>query len=405
MFIRLLPLTLATFAVGTDNFVIAGLLPRIAGDLRVTVASAGQLVTVFALTFALSAALLGGLTSGLDRRTALLFSLGVFAAGNLATALAGTYTLVMTARIVTALGAGLITSAASSTAGALAPPERRGWAMSLVLGGLSASTALGLPLGTVIGGVDWRLTVILIAALGLVSMAGIAAGLPPVSLPKSTVRQRLAPLREPWVLGVLGTTTLLFGGTYLLYTYVTPFLNRVPGSSLTTLTLLLAIFGFGTVAGTLISGRLSDRFRPERVLVFSLLGTLPVLAVSPWVTRSPVIAAVWCAIWGVCASIATVPQQHRLVNHRPSLSPTLLGLNSSAIYLGISAGGALGGWSLSWTSAGRLGLPASTLTALALLLAAVTFRAPASPEGGGDHGRAGDPAWTGHGSSTSAPHG
>lgn len=133
---RLLPLALATFAVGTDGYVIAGLLPAIAADLEVSTPAAGQLVTVFALTLALSAPVMGALTSSLDRRSALLTALAVFVIGNAVTALGTSYEVVLAARIVTAVGAGIITAAASSTAAAIAPrnaaagPSPSYWAAS-----------------------------------------------------------------------------------------------------------------------------------------------------------------------------------------------------------------------------------------------------------------------------------
>lgn len=143
------PLALATFAVGTDGFVIAGLLPAIGADLGVSVATAGQLVTAFAVTFAVGAPVLSWVTSGLDRRTALLGALVVFVVGNALTALAPVFALVLAARMLTALGAATITSSASSTAVALADPARRGRALALVLSGLTLATTTGLPLGHV----------------------------------------------------------------------------------------------------------------------------------------------------------------------------------------------------------------------------------------------------------------
>jgi DHA1 family inner membrane transport protein len=172
VFTRLLPLALATFAVGTDGVVIAGLLPSIADDLGVTTPVAGQLVTVFALTFAVAAPVLGAATSSMHRRSALLMALSIFVIGNGATALGTTYGVVMAARIVTAAGAGIITSSASSTAATIAPPERRGRALAFVMGGLTLALALGLPLGTLIGRSDWHLTLWAVAALGLAAAQG-----------------------------------------------------------------------------------------------------------------------------------------------------------------------------------------------------------------------------------------
>lgn len=144
----LLPLALATFAVGTDAFVMAGLLPAIAADLEVSVPAAGQLVTVFALTLAVAAPILSWLLSPLDRRKVLQLALIVFVVGNVATALSPSYPIALLARILTAAGAATITATASSAAVTITPPERRGRAMALVIGGLTLSTALGMPLAT-----------------------------------------------------------------------------------------------------------------------------------------------------------------------------------------------------------------------------------------------------------------
>lgn len=371
---RLVPLALATFAVGTDNFVIAGLLPAISGDLGVTVSAAGQLVTVFALTFAVSAALLGAATSGMNRRSALLLALSVFVLGNAATALGTDYGFVTAARILTAAGAGMITSAASSTAAAIVAPERRGRALAIVIGGLSTSTALGLPIGTLIGGADWRLTLWAVAGLGLLAGLGIAFGLPKISLPAATLGERLAPLKQPWVLGVLTVTMLTLAGTYLLYVYIAPVVANVTHGSVATLTVILLFWGVGTTAGTLFAGPLTDRYAPGHVLLVALTAAVLVLAVTPWATGTLATSLVWAAAWGVCGGIPLVPQQHRLVAHAPAASPVLLGLNSSAVYLGIAAGSGLGGLTLDAAAPERLGLPAAVLTALALALALVTLR-------------------------------
>ncbi|GGX61961.1 MFS transporter [Streptomyces hiroshimensis] len=381
MFRRLLPLALATFAVGTDGYVIAGLLPSIASDLQVSVAAAGQLVTVFALVFAVAAPVLGAATSALDRRTALLLALAVFVVGNAATALGTTYEAVMAARVVTAAGAGIITSAASGTAAAIAPPERRGRALAFVLGGLTLATALGLPLGTLVGHGDWHLTLWAVAALGLVAAAGIAVGLPKVTLPATTLRDRFRPLREGLVLGLLAVSVLFFLGTYVLYTYVVPALDRATGGSGPLVTLVLLAWGIGTLSGNLLAGRLVDRHAPGRILAACLGAAVPVLAVTPLATRSLATALVWAVAWGVCVGIPVVPQQHRLIAHAPAAAPVLLGLNSSSIYVGVALGGAAGG--LAQERFGlrpeQLGLPAAAVVAVALVLTLLTLRRTPAP--------------------------
>ncbi|WP_030674272.1 MFS transporter [Streptomyces sp. NRRL B-1347] len=376
---RLLPLAAATFAVGTDSYVIAGLLPAIAADLGVSTPAAGQLVTVFALTMALSAPVMGALTSALDRRTALLIALSVFVAGNVVTALATSYEVVMASRIVAAVGAGSINAAASSTAAAIAPPERRGRALAFVLGGLTLATALGLPLGTLIGRTDWHITLWAVAGTGLLAAVGIAAALPKVTLPAASLPDRLRPLKQGRVLALLAVTSLAFLGAYTLYTYISPALRDATGGSEPLLTLTLLAWGVGILAGNITAGRLVDRHDPARVLTGALTLATIALALTPLVTRTLASTLVWAVVWGVTVGVIVVPQQHRLISLSPAAAPVLLALNSSALYLGIALGGAFGGLAQQWPglTPAELGPAAAGVTGLTLLWHLGTGRRPA----------------------------
>ncbi|KRV50301.1 MFS transporter [Wenjunlia vitaminophila] len=378
---RLLPLALATFAVGTDSYVIAGLLPSIAADLGVSTPAAGQLVTVFALTMALSAPLVGALTSGLDRRSTLLIALGVFVAGNAATALATNYEMAMAARVVTAVGAGVINSAASSTAAAIVPPERRGRALAFVLGGLTLATALGLPLGTLVGRADWHVTLWAVAGTGLLAAVGIAVGLPAVTLPAASLSDRLRPLGQGRVLSLLAVTSLAFLGAYTLYTYIAPALRDATDGDESLLTLLLLTWGVGILAGNIAAGRLVDRHAPARVLTGPLALAALALALTPLATRALVPALVWSAVWGATLGVVVVPQQHRLIALGSAAAPVLLALNSSALYLGMALGGGLGGLAQEWfgLAPAELGLVAAAITVITLLWHLGTTRRPAAP--------------------------
>ncbi|MFB6988336.1 MFS transporter [Streptomyces sp. NPDC056230] len=376
---RLLPLALATFAVGTDGYVIAGLLPSIAADLGVSTPAAGQLVTVFALTMALSAPVMGALTGGLDRRSALLIAFSVFVIGNAVTALGTSYEVVMAARIVTAAGAGIITSAASSTAAVIAPPERRGRALAFVLGGLTLATALGLPLGTLIGRTDWHITLWAVAGIGLLAAVGIAVGLPRVMLPAAALSDRLRPLKQGRVLALLAVTSLAFLGVYTLYTYIAPALREATGGNESLLTLILLVWGVGTLAGNIIAGRLVDRHDSTRVLAGTLVLATLALALTPLATRALVPTLVWAAVWGVTGGVIVVPQQHRLIALSPAAAPVLLGLNASALHIGVALGGGLGGLAQEWfgLAPAELGPVAAGITALTLLWHLGTTRSPA----------------------------
>ncbi|MEU9092228.1 MFS transporter [Streptomyces sp. NPDC048428] len=387
MLTRLLPLAAATFAVGTDSYVIAGLLPSIAADLRVSTPAAGQLVTVFALTMALSAPVMGALTSALNRRSALLIALAVFVIGNVVTALGTSYGVVMVSRIVTAVGAGTITAAASSTAAAIAPPERRGRALALVLGGLTLATALGLPLGTVIGRSDWHVTLWAVAGIGLLAAVGIAVGLPEVRLPAASLPDRLRPLGQGRVLALLAVTSLAFLGAYTLYTYIGPALRDTTGGNESLLTLILLAWGVGVLAGNITAGRLVDRHDSARVLTGALALAALALVLTPPAIRALAPTLVWAVVWGVALGVVVVPQQHRLISLSPAAAPVLLGLNSSALYIGIALGGGFGGLAQEWfgLAPAELGPAAAGVTAVALLWHLGTTRRtnapdPAAPE-------------------------
>ncbi|MFD7621841.1 MFS transporter [Streptomyces sp. NPDC059802] len=378
---RLLPLAAATFAVGTDSYVIAGLLPSIAADLEVSTPAAGQLVTVFALTMALSAPVMGAFTSALDRRSALLIALTVFVVGNVVTALGTSYGVVMAARVVTAVGAGIINSAASSTAAAIAPPERRGRALAFVLGGLTSATALGLPLGTLIGRTDWHITLWAVAGIGLLAAVGIAVGLPGVRLPAASLPDRLRPLKQGRVPALLAVTSLAFLGTYTLYTYISPALRDATGGNESLLTLILLAWGVGILAGNITAGRLVDRHDSARVLTGALTLATLALVLTPLAIRALASTLVWAVVWGVAVGVIVVPQQHRLISLSPAAAPVLLGLNSSALYIGIALGGGLGGLAQEWLglAPAELGPVAAGVTALTLLWHLGTTRRPAAP--------------------------
>jgi MFS transporter, DHA1 family, inner membrane transport protein len=365
----LLPLALATFAVGTDAFVMAGLLPAIAADLEVSVPAAGQLVTVFALTLAVAAPVLSWLLSPLDRRTALQLALLVFIVGNVVTALSPTYVLALLARILTAAGAATITATASSAAVAITPPERRGRAMALVIGGLTLSTALGMPLGNLIGGVDWRLTLWAVAALGIAAAIGISVAMPKVVLPVTSLTARLAPLRRPNVLTILFVTLLVMAGHYAVYTYIGAVTaGATTGSFPHAPTMILFVWGVGVLGGNFFAGFLADKLPARGVAVAALAGGTVLLAISPLMVSHLVVACAWAAVWGATDGMASVVQQHRLVTIAPASAPVLLGLNSSAIYLGVAMGGGLGGLAQDWLSVTVLGVPAALLALLATIV-------------------------------------
>ncbi|MEU5870733.1 MFS transporter [Glycomyces sp. NPDC047369] len=372
---RLLPLTAATFAVGTDAFVIAGLLPAVGADLDVGVAAAGQLITVFALVYALASPILGAATASLDRRSVMLTGLAVFVVGNVATALSEDFAFAVAARVATALGAALVTPQAGAIAAAIAPEDRRGRYLSMVTGGLTIATALGVPLGTLLSEIDWRATLWVVAGLGVLAAAGIAAWLPALRLPPIGLAARLSPLKDRTVLGIAATSVLVLISGNVLFTYIGAAAAGVTGGSQTILTLVLLASGLGAVVGNLIAGRLVDRFRADRVVLIAQGAYTLLLALSPLAFTGLAVAMPFTLVFGAVGWAVIVPQQHRLISRHPQAAPVLIGLNGSATYLGISLGGIIGGTALTWVPADRLGLIGALVGAVGIAVTAAMLAA------------------------------
>ncbi len=340
-------LAVATFSNGIDGYVLAGLLPAISTDLDVSNAAAGQLVTVFALTSAVSAPVLGSLTSGWERRATIVGSLGLFVLGNLVVALAPAYPVALGGRVLAALGASVMNAAISGYVIHLAPPEHRGRALSFVLAGWMTATALGVPVGLLLGQSNWRFPLLLVAGVGTVALVGIRLRLPTLRLPPGSLRARLRPLRQPRLLAGLVVSTGILCASYTCFTYAVLILGWAHGG------LIIAVmFGYGlaSMSGNALTGRLADRFSPVKVLTVWLIGLLlnAVLGLFGVAGNSGgwLIAAglVWFFVAGIGNGGAAVPQQARLATLVGTESVAILmALNGSAISLGSALGGGLGG--------------------------------------------------------------
>lgn len=344
-------LAAALFSTGIDGYVLTGLLPAIASSLHVTDAAAGQLVTVFALTSGLGAPVLGAATSGRDQRRSILLALAAFVLGNVVTALAMTYPTALAGRIVAALGACLLTATISGYVIHVAPEHQRGRALSFVLGGWMAATALGVPVGLILGQASWRLPLIMVGAVGTIAFVGILAKLPHLTLERGTTRERLRPLHQPSLVAGLVITTGILCASYACFTYSVLILGPNLGSGFV---IVLVMFGYGlaSMLGNAITGRLADRYSPARVLTVILLGLFCVAIVGSVVFSRPAgpagaaLGLFWFLAAGVGNGGAAVPQQARLAAMAPHSATVVMALNGSAISLGAALGGALGGLAL-----------------------------------------------------------
>jgi len=386
-FVPLVWLALGTFATGTESFMIAPLLPGLAADLSVSVTVAGQLVTVYALTYAFSSPLLSAAAGGIGRRKLLLLSMTAFALANVVASTATGYWQLMAARVLLAAAAGLYVPNASALAGAIVSPERRGTALAVVNGGTSVAVALGVPLGAIVGhAFGWRMTFVGVAILAVIATAGLFVGLPRgvgAGLAPPSVRERIAVVRQTPVLVGLLVTTLWATGAYTVYIYLAPYLTYVTGIEGRHVGLVLFIWGVAAVTGLFLGGGFNDRFGPRSVMIpsFALL-TLAFISLS--VTGSvlsgtralaPVLLAV--AVWGLSAWAFFPAQQARLMQVAGlKVAPIALSLNASFMYLGFSLGAMLGSFALAHASVTSLGWVGALCEILALLIVLATVRRP-----------------------------
>ena len=347
----LLALAAATFAIGTQTYVFAGLLADMARDFGVPLGAAGQVATAFSATFALAAPLAAGLAARRERRAVLSAALLATAVCNLLAALAPGFAALIGLRIAAALAAAFVTPIASATAVLLVPPERRGKALAVVMSGLTVAFTLGIPLGSAVGGwFGWRSTFVFAALLALLAAGVVRAALPPVPAP-AAARPALGPLlRAPGVRSSFALTFLGFAATFTVVAFLGPVVNVATGLSGGAVGPFQALVGLGSLAGVALGGWIADGPR-ERGTVAALFGAMaltlalytPLLAgiVAP---PAATVALGAVILVGAAALFALTPAiQARLARAAPAAGPVLFGLNGAMVFAGQGAGALVGG--------------------------------------------------------------
>jgi predicted MFS family arabinose efflux permease len=257
----LLALTVGSFGIGTTEFVIMGLLMQVSADLGVTIASAGLLISGYALGVAVGAPVLTLATRKLPRKTVLLALMAIFTLGNLACALAPDYGSLMAARVITSLAHGTFFGVGSIVATGLVAPERKASAIAVMFSGLSLATLLGVPAGAWLGlHYGWRSTFWVVALIGLLAFLVLAVFVPRSAAENGngSIRQELAGLARPQVVLGLLMTVFGFAGVFAIFTYIQPILTQLTGFSEAAVSPILLVFGGGIFIGNLLGGRLAD---------------------------------------------------------------------------------------------------------------------------------------------------
>ncbi len=372
--LALVALAIGAFGIGTTEFVITGLLPQVASDLGVSIPTVGLLVTGYALGVVVGAPPMTVLGTAMSRKRVLMLLMGLFIAGNLLSALAPGFGVMLAGRVVASLAHGAFFGIGSVVAAELVAPHRRAGAIALMFTGLTVANVVGVPLGTLIGQVaSWRTTFAVVAGLGAVGLIGVAVLVPEMPRPEGVrLRHEVAALRDVQVVLAMGMTVLGFGGVFAAITYIAPMMVRVAGFPEGAVTWLLVLFGLGMVAGNLVGGRFADRALMP--MLYVSLGALAlVLAAFTLTAHSRILAAVTVTLIGALG-FATVPPLQKRVLDLAHGAPTL----ASAVNIGaFNLGNALSSWLGGLVIAAGLGYTApnwvgALLTASALVLAVLS---------------------------------
>jgi DHA1 family inner membrane transport protein len=335
---------LCNLVLGSGAFGLGGILERVAADLGQPVQAVGQNMTAYAVATALLAPLLLVFTGRWRRRTAVLASLAIFAAGLLLSALATNLPMLLAGRVLMGAGA-CFTPLAAGIAVALVAPAQRGKALSTTFLGMSMSYVIGVPLGAWLGlAYGWRLPQLLVLVTLVLMMVLVWRLMPPdVDAPGASFQGLGALLRRSEVLRTLVMTLLYFTAIFGVFSYIGPVLQALVPLSPGALSITLVIFGLAGVAGTLSGGWANDRFGPLPSLRVQLTGLMLMMLLLPLTQGWYLPMLLTLVAWGVCGFGMMAPQQARLASASPAHAPLLLSLNTSMLYFGTALGAAVGG--------------------------------------------------------------
>lgn len=345
MSLPLLALFLAAFAFGTAEFVIAGVLPDVATGLGITIPIAGYLVTGYAIGIAIGGPLLALATKKLSRKTLILLLGGIFTLGQVLCAIAPNFELLLAARVLVAVVHGTYFGIAAIVAVSLVPKERRGFAVALILSGLTVSNILGVPGGTAVGNMfGWRATFWAVGGLSLVATLAIALFLPARAGEASTggsFMREFKALARQQIITSLVIAILAMVAQYSVFTYIAPLLIEVTGLDSAVLPWVLLLYGVGSTIGVFIGGRLADwKIMPAIIIILACqVAAFTLLYLA---TPHPLIMAATVIIWGGVNFAVGTPIQARVLaaaGDAPNLASALI---PTGYNIGIAIGAMLG---------------------------------------------------------------
>jgi DHA1 family inner membrane transport protein len=371
----LFALAIGAFGIGVTEFSPMGMLPLIASDLGVSIPMAGLLVSAYAFGVLVGAPIMTLAFAGMARRRLLLLAMGIFTVGNLISAMADGYTMLLVGRIITSFNHGAFFGVGAVVAANIVPPEKRAGAVAAMFSGLTIATIGGVPLAAwVAEAVGWRIAFFGTAVIGVITMLVLVLSLPPMKVERrSDMRAELNVLLRGPVLAALLLTVVSASAMFTVFTYIAPILQVETRAGAGFVTSMLILYGLGLAVGNWLGGRYADRSL-DGTLIGSLVAVVLLLALFAAGMGSEIIAAPLIFLWGIASFALVPPLQMRVVTQASDAPNLASAMNIGAFNLGNAAGAALGGAVI---DAG-LGYPAVSLagaaTATAGLVLALMFR-------------------------------
>ncbi|MEO0572755.1 MAG: MFS transporter [Bacteroidota bacterium] len=355
-------LAFGNFAAGISSLIVAGISSEMAMDLGVSVAKVGQLVTVFALVYAIGSPLVSAMTGKTERRGLLIAGMSMVLVGNGILALANDYALAVSGRIISAIGSAAFVPLAALVGISMAVKGNKGRITAIVFSGAVIATAVGVPLGTFIGiNFDWHYSFGAVSVLALISILLILGMVPlRIKTPIANFNTLKQVFKDRLLTIFLAVTVLQFGGQMVLFAFISPWLIETTSLGPMGIVTMLLLAGLGGMVGNFITGRATDRYgsrATQLVLIVLLVGIMPLLNLMG---HNLFLGGALIFLWGLVGQGFVAPQLVRIESVNPPLSSASLSLNATFINIGISLGAIIGGTfldnfgveSLTWAATG-----------------------------------------------------
>ncbi|MEK0316268.1 MFS transporter [Cohnella sp. 56] len=368
-------LAIVSFLVGTSEFIIAGILDKVAADIGVSLAAAGQLITVYSLAYAFGTPFLMAAAAKVDRKRLMIYALAVFVVGNFAALAFSGYGFLIGSRIILALSSGVFVVTALTVAAKLAPPEKQGSAIATLVMGFSTALIVGVPLGRLISSVyNWQTVFGAIGLLGLLGIALVAYTVPRTESERPVpLRDQVRLLANPRIAVALLITLFWIGGYSITYTYISPFLLDITGLSERGVSIGLFALGVASLIGSKLGGFSTDKWGYRRTLVGGMTLHAIILVLISLLAHSPAFVVPLLMLWAFAAWSSGPTQQYHLISLAPEASSIMLSLNSSVLQLAMAAGAGIGGVIVEQSSLAATSWIGAAGVAAAALIAASAF--------------------------------